>query len=78
LFYGIPVIARNIDSNYELITKNKTGILFNDEQELEEILKKIIRNELVFCSGKNFIPKKFSQKFCENQILNIINNIISK
>lgn len=78
LFYGIPVIARNVDSNYELITTNKTGILFNDEQELEEILKKIIRNELVFCSGENFIPKKFSQKYCENQILNIFNNIISK
>ena len=76
LFYGIPVIARNVDSNYELITRNKTGFLYNDEQELEEILKKIIQNELVFDSKENFIPKKFSQKFCENQILNIFNNLI--
>lgn len=76
LFYGIPVIARNVDSNHELIITNKTGYLYNNEQELEEILKKMIQNDLVFYSTGNFIPKKFSQKFCENQILNIFNNLI--
>ena len=39
LFLGIPVIARDIDSNFELIENKKTGVLFKSDKELLEVLK---------------------------------------
>ena len=74
LFLGIPCILRNIDGNKELINyKNCNGRLFNFDNELSQIMIEVAKKSVKRKIYGNLLPKEFSQNFCGQQYLKIIN-----
>jgi len=76
LFFGVPVIARNVDGNSEIIKSGVNGELFATDNELISVMKKMI------LEGKkknkrplNLLPGMFSQTTCIKKMLHLINEI---
>jgi glycosyltransferase involved in cell wall biosynthesis len=71
---GIPVVARDIGGNCELVINNKTGILFKNEthEELAEILINLLhdkkRREEMGRQARKLIVEKFNQKIWIDKI----------
>ena len=77
LYLGIPVLARDIDSNHELIDDGKTGKLFNSDRELYEILAKVVDGKLPFSCRDNLLPDEFRQEVCEKKFLSLFRSLLN-
>ena len=62
LYFRVPVIAKNIPQNKEVILNGKNGWLFNDYNDLYFIIKKVVsisKKNFIFNSPISLIPSKF-------------------
>lgn len=75
---GLPVIASNWKYNSYLIKNGSTGFIYdyNNENELDEILLKIVKNpQVLLCMKKNCL-KEYEKYNPDNLIREIIENYI--
>jgi glycosyltransferase involved in cell wall biosynthesis len=76
LFFGIPVVARDVDGNSEIITSNVNGELFKKDTELVDAMEKMIldgkeKNQ----KPANLLPEMFRQNTCIQKMLCLINDV---
>ncbi len=79
LQYGVPVIARNIPGNIDLIKNNFNGYLFDNEREMIHYIKKIylskkLRNKLSNNAAQT-IDTSYLKKTVNEKILKFIKQI---
>jgi len=74
IMWGVPVIAKNTESNRELLVSNYNGWLYSDDMELKKILTKLFRNDKCFTKMNPNVNKT------KNDIVNVWNqhNFIDK
>ena len=77
LYLGIPVLARDVDSNHELVDDGKTGKLFTSDRNLYEILVKVVDGRLAFSDRGNLLPDEFRQEFCEQKIVSLFKGVLT-
>jgi glycosyltransferase involved in cell wall biosynthesis len=76
LYLGKLCIVSNIDGNRELIQNNKNGYLFNNKQELVDIIQKQLVN--IFSNKKNLLPNKFRSNVSLDLHKKLFEEIIEK
>jgi len=74
LQYGIPVIARNIAGNKDLIKNNYNGYLFNNDTEMIMYLKKIYKSPNL----RNKLSRNASKTLTNSFLKNSINEKVKK
>jgi glycosyltransferase involved in cell wall biosynthesis len=76
-FLGVPVIASNIGGLREIITHNKSGFLFepNNEGQLAEQIKVLFENEILHEKFSKEIKASTNEKFSNLKILTEWNNL---
>jgi glycosyltransferase involved in cell wall biosynthesis len=63
LYLGIPCILRNVDANHELITPNVNGYLFDEDEELFDVLDDICsKKSRIVCHGEILLSENFRQQ----------------
>jgi glycosyltransferase involved in cell wall biosynthesis len=72
--YGIPVLASNVGGNPELVENNINGWLFQNEQELSQIITKIISNRDLFSGKENECILHVTREFNLTKTVNETNN----
>ena len=78
LQYGVPVIARNIVGNKDLIRNNYNGYLFNNNIEMLNYLNRIFSNEILKKKLSKNASKSINYKFLNNSINEKIKKFINK
>ena len=78
LQYGIPVIARNIAGNKDLIRNNYNGYLFNNNIEMLNFLKKIFSSKTLRKKLSKNASKSIDYKFLKKPINEKIKKFINK
>ena len=75
LFFGVPVVLRDVDANKELILSERAGSLFTYDSELAKILLRRIFLSSVYEETKpqNLLPEKFRAVTCSKQYIDLIN-----
>ncbi len=80
--YGIPSIASNIGGTSEAVIHNKTGIIINNMDELEIVLRDLLLNkekrQLFGEEAKKRAYKEFQWNKITNEYINLISNIQNK
>lgn len=59
--YGVPVIISNVPSMTEKIKENKSSMVFNDENELADIMRGIVEKRIKKNQGDKFSVKNISE-----------------
>lgn len=79
MFYGCPAIARNSGGPAEYITNKKNGFLFNNTDELTEILNIVCstNQEELIKTSQNFAINNFSEEIYANKILDVYNKVMT-
>ena len=75
LYFRKPVIAKNIPQNKEVIKNNKNGWLFDNYEELYQILKNVIKMDPkkdIFTSYNTLIPPRFQHKNVKTKWLKLL------
>ncbi|MCB2167788.1 MAG: glycosyltransferase [Deltaproteobacteria bacterium] len=74
LFLGVPCLVRNIDGNVELIFDGENGYLFQNDEELSDLMIKTagLSRRPLNKSG-NLLPDNYRQKVNTQKLLGIIN-----
>lgn len=78
---GVPVVARDIGGNRELVVQGKTGYLFKDEtpEELAEIMIKLLKDkkkrEAMGMAAQERIKKYFSEERWIKQMFKVFKNV---
>lgn len=76
LFFGVPVIARDVDANSEIIAPNINGELFGKDKELVGILEKmILEGKKKYEKPANLLPEMFRQATCIHKMARLINEL---
>ena len=78
LQYGIPVIARNIAGNKDLIKNNYNGYLFNHDTEMIMYLKKIYKSPNLRNKLSRNASKTLTNKFLKNSINEKVKKFINR
>lgn len=73
LFFGVPCIVRDVDSNAELIKHGVNGYLFASDQELVRVLSDALLKDSLK-SNRCLIPPEFRYQENIEKISNIIKN----
>lgn len=78
MFYGCPVIARNIGGTTDIISHNKTGYLFNTMEECVTYLKNIINqnNEPMILAAQEFVKRNYSEDVYGNKIISVYKSLL--
>ena len=74
LFLGLPCILREIDGNSELIQANFNGILFKNDNDLFDAMKKSITLIKTEKNLDQYLPSFFRQQLSAYKYLKIIEN----
>ncbi len=72
LYLGIPCILRKVDGNTELIQEGQNGFLFNDDQDLYNVMKNSIESNLVKKTSKILLPDFYRQSTSVTNFLHYI------
>ena len=78
LQYGVPVIARNIPGNVDIIKNNFNGYLFNNEIEMINYIKKIYYNKKLKDKLSNNASKSINNSYLQSSINEKIYKLIKK
>ena len=82
LFYGLPVIVSNIDSNREIVENNYNGILVDpgDENDIAEAILQLLKNEHMLIrlskSAKKSFREDYSIEECYERKAMMIKNLM--
>lgn len=78
MFYGCPTIAHNSGGPKEFIENRETGYLFNDTEELINILNHVYRNDQnnLIRKSMDFAVRNFSEETYANKILTIYKHVL--
>ena len=75
LYLGVPCIAKNVDSNSDLISNNmNNGSLFNTDKELSNLMKNQALKSRRRKKRINLLPLKYRKNFVKKEYLEFINN----
>lgn len=76
LFFGVPVVARDVDANSEIIISNVNGELFRRDKELIATMEKmIIKGKTKGSKPINLLPEMFRQTTSINKMHSLIKKI---
>ena len=75
MYYGLPVIAGNLDGSVDALCNGKLGLLVNPHnvQEIILALKKVIGNKAFYKPDQNILMQNFSYQVYKQKIANILN-----
>ncbi|MCR8538805.1 MAG: glycosyltransferase [Prochlorococcus marinus CUG1439] len=76
LYMGIPCVLRNVDSNKDIINNDSNNVvLFDNDNELSIAMINLAQKSINRKVYNNLLPSNFSQNYCGNKYLNLINGI---
>ena len=80
MFYGCPVIARNIGGSSELVKNNQTGFLFDTTNQFVSILKSVSDHTIditpIVNNAHSFVKSHFTEEVYGNKILKIYESLL--
>ena len=77
MFYGCPVVARNCGGTLDFVENDKTGYLWNTEEECSSLLEKVSieDNEDLILKAQKYVVEKYSIEGYAPQILEVYNTL---
>jgi len=77
MYYGLPVIAGNIDGSVDALSNGELGLLVNplDVNDIQKAIEKILANKEAYVPNHKLLMKKFSYTTYKNKLENILENL---
>ena len=77
MFYGCPVIGRNIGGTKDLIQDGYTGYPFDTEHECAQLIKKVIAddNREMIAHAQAFVRQELTEEVYGSKIMDVYNSI---
>lgn len=77
MFYGIPVVAGNIDGSADALCDGTLGLLVNPEnqQEITVAIRKMLKNKTTFIPDRNLLLRKFSYPTYKHNVKVILHDL---
>jgi glycosyltransferase involved in cell wall biosynthesis len=77
MYYGLPVIAGNLDGSVDALCNGALGILVdpNNQEEITNAIEKVIENRNAFIPNRDLLMKKFSYDTYKNNLTTLLDRI---
>lgn len=78
MFYGCPVLGRNLGGTKDLIIDGYNGYLFDTEQECAELIKKVVSedNTEIIANAQTFVRNELTEEVYEKKIMSLYKSIL--
>ena len=79
MYYGVPVIAGNMDGSVDALCNGELGLLVNplDEVEIQHAIEKILANKTLYAPNRELLLKKFSYTTYKDNLNRLLYGAVS-